>query len=110
MTRILDVQAALVARDGGVFDGGLHLEVADQQIPRNNGRFVVTHTGDGLEVEEGGSGRVTMMINDLSAMFTGFRSPESLALRGRLGDATGKDIEALTRLFAAPQPTLIDSF
>jgi predicted acetyltransferase len=110
MARLLDVQAALVARGGGSIGSPLHLDVSDPHLQRNNGRIVVSCDGDEVHVESGGEGTVGITINDLSAMFTGFRSAASLQARGRLGGATPGDVHRLDRLFAAPAPTLTDFF
>jgi len=110
MSRLLDVRTALSGRSTGGFEGELHLAVSDPQIANNNGRFVLRCTGGETLVEEGGSGHLSVSINDLSSMFTGFRSPASLGVRGRLGDPTDQDIAALGRVFAAPYPSMIDSF
>lgn len=110
MLRILDVPAALAARGypPGV-SGELHLEVADDLLPPNSGRFVLrVADGDGV-AEPGGQGRLRLHVRDLAALYAGYYTPHELRLAGGL-DAPAADLALAAQLFAGPRPWLPDMF
>lgn len=111
MGRIVDLEGAITARGGGHFTDAINLRVHDDVFHDNNANFVITWSGDTLEVERGGSGNVELTIGDLAAMFSGYRAPVTLAARGRLGTAAGEaDVRRIARWLACPTPITVDGF
>lgn len=110
MTRILDVAAALQQRGypRGV-SALLDLELTDQILPENDGRWRV-EVGDGaVQVKRGGSGALKMDVAALSPLYTGFESAAALALQGRVsGDADSLAIA--DSLFGGGTPWMRDMF
>jgi predicted acetyltransferase len=110
MLRVLDVPAALAARGypPGV-SAELHLEVADELLPWNNGRFVLRVADGAGHAETGGKGSVRLHIRDLAALYSGYYTPQELALAGGL-EASAGDLAAAGQVFAGPRPWLPDMF
>jgi predicted acetyltransferase len=110
MLRIVDVARALTERGWPRhLDLRLELEVRDELLPANRGRFVVDIAGGVAEVRRGGRGGLALDSRALAALYTGHASPQQLAHAGRL---VARD-SALTRAavaFAGPPPSLPDFF
>jgi predicted acetyltransferase len=97
MIRLVDVQAALTARGYPAWARGeIEIEIADELLTKNAGRFVL-HVSDGRgEVARGGRGGLRMHVRALAAMMSGHMTPHALAAAGHV---EGTD-EALTRAAA----------
>lgn len=110
MLRVLDVPAALAARGYPVgVHAELHLEITDDLLPWNNGRFVL-HVADGrARVEPGGQGRIHMHIRDLAALYSGYGTPFELQQAGTIR-AEANDLAAAALAFSGPRPWLPDMF
>jgi predicted acetyltransferase len=110
MLRIVDVAGALTAR--GYPPGltaELHLDVRDEALPQNSGRFLL-EVADGLaNVRKGGQGRISLHARDLAALYTGFMSPFELRVLGTL-DGPGADLALAGAVFAGPRPWIADMF
>jgi predicted acetyltransferase len=110
MLRLVDVARALTERGYPQHvELRLELDVGDDLVPENRGRFRVDIAGGVAEVKRGGRGLLALDGRALAALYTGHASPQQLALAGRL---TGPD-NALTRAavaFAGPPPSLPDFF
>lgn len=110
MLRILDVQKALSMRGyPPEVEAELHLEVADQLLPANNGCFTVKAAGGRAEVAAGGRGELRLDIRSLAPMYSGMTTPAQLEALGAL-QATEDAIMQATRLFAGPEPWMPDVF
>lgn len=110
MLRIVDVAAALASR-GYPADlrGSLHLELFDEVIPANRGRFLLEVEEGVGRVRPGGEGRLRLHVRGLAALYSGWRSADDLAVTGLLeGDPTER--RRATAFFAGPQPALRDMF
>jgi predicted acetyltransferase len=110
MVRILNVAKALEAR--GYLPGAhgeVHFDVGDELFPENSGRYVL-HVNDGHgTVKRGGSGSVRLNIRALASLYTGFASPQSLRLLGRIeGDEVS--LRGAAALFAGAPPSMPDMF
>ena len=108
--RIVDVARALEARGwpAGV-SGELHLELEDEILPENAGRWVLRVEGGEARVERGGEGRLALSTRSLVALYSGSLTPEELATRGWLrGEAAERAVAAA--LFAGPAPWCPDMF
>lgn len=110
MLRIVDVAGALEAR--GYAPGAaaeLHLDVADDVLPWNNGRFVLEVAGGRGRVSPGGQGRLKLHARDLAVLYSGYLSPFELRQAGALsGEAA--DLAAAALAFSGPRPWLPDMF
>lgn len=110
MLRIVDVPGALASRGYAPgLSGELHLEVFDEVIPENRGRFLLEVDGGVGRVRPGGEGRLKLHVRGLAALYSGWLAPDALALTGLLeGDAADR-IRAAA-IFAGPQPSMSDMF
>ncbi|EGJ34256.1 MULTISPECIES: GNAT family N-acetyltransferase [Moorena] len=110
MSRVIDVPKALEKRGYPVgIDGELHLEVEDDLISANNGRFRLrVNQGQG-EVTPGGNGDLQISIRGLASLYTGLYSPRQLQLTGYL-KATNEALSVATLLFSGSEPWMPDMF
>ena len=110
MVRVVDVPRALEARGYAAGDATIHLEIEDDVIAENSGRFVLEVAGGLGRVRRGGEGRLRMHVRTLATMYTGFHTPFALHRVGRLHAETRADLDAAARIFAGEQPWLPDMF
>ena len=111
MLRICDVGAAIEARG---FPAGftlqLQLEVMDDVIPENAGRWRLAIGGGGhAEATRGGRGRVRIDARGLASLYSGRSSAHELARAGLLSGPDA-DLDALSAAFAGPAPWMPDMF
>lgn len=110
MLRILDVRRALERRGYPVaLSAKLELEVADEVVPANAGRFTLDLSGGRAEIRPGGSGALRIHVRGLAALYSGFLSAEDLALRG-LAEGAPRDLARASAVFAGPAPAMRDFF
>lgn len=110
MLRIVHLGAALEARGyAPCIDAELHLEIEDELVAENAGRWVLRVAGGRAEVERGGRGELALEIRGLAALYSGFHSAETLAQSGR---ARGPDevLRLASGIFAGPAPGMPDMF
>lgn len=110
MLRIVDVAGALEAR--GYPPGlstELHLDVRDDLLTRNNGRFVLRVADGRGGVHSGGEGRVRLHVRDLAALYSGYLTPWQLQAAGAL-DGSEDDLASAGLVFAGPRPWTPDMF
>ncbi|MCP4249766.1 MAG: GNAT family N-acetyltransferase [bacterium] len=110
LLRLIDVPAALEARGyaAGV-SGELHLEVADDRLNQNDGRFTLTVADGSSRVTEGGRGDFRVDVRGLAAIYTGYLAPGELTATG-LVDAPDHSLATAGALFAGPAPWMPDMF
>jgi len=110
MLRVINVSTALEKRGyPQKLETELHLEVRDDLLPENNGRFVL-HVSNGQgEVTKGGKGELQLDISGLAPLYTGLFTPHQLQLMGYL-EAKEPALLAATQLFAGSQPWMPDFF
>lgn len=89
MVRIVDLARALGERGyPRCLDLEIHVDVRDELLPENAGRWTLRIADGRGHAERGGHGRVTMDIRGLAAMYTGYTSADALRVAGLLdGDA-----------------------
>lgn len=94
MIRLVDVRRALEARgyDSAVA-AEVHLDVQDDLLPRNRGRWIVEVRGGRARVRRGGRGAVRMDVGELAGLYSGFASRPGFPA-----------------IFAGPAPSLIQHF
>lgn len=110
MLRIIDVPNALEKRGYPLgVETELHLQVADELLPENNGKFVLKVSNGRGEVTKGGKGELHLDVRGLAPLYTGLFAPHQLQLAGKL-EATETALSVATSLFAGSQPWLPDFF
>jgi predicted acetyltransferase len=110
MVRVVDVPGALEARGYPAgLSGALHLEVADDLLPENHGRFVLEVDGGGARVRRGGDGSLRLDVRALAPLYSGMHSAAALQAVGRL-EADEASVRLATALFAGPAPAMPDMF
>jgi predicted acetyltransferase len=110
--RILDVPIALTLRGYPDVDRDgeeLHLEIRDEIIESNTGRFLLRVSSGRGEVARGGRGDLKLDIGGLAPLFSGFFTPYELASIGLL-EASESALAVATRIFAGPEPWMPDGF
>jgi len=110
MLRIVDVKAALEQRGyPAQLQMELHLELSDDVISENTGRFVLTVADGRGAVSSGGSGELKLDIGGLAPLYTGLFNAHQLQIMGLLsGSAAGRAIA--TQMFAGIPPWTSDFF
>lgn len=110
MLRVIDVSKALEKR---VYPLGieteLHLEVRDDLLLENSGKFVLSVSDGQGEVKKGGLGNFKLDIRGLAPLYTGLLTPHQLQLGGQLEAEETASLIA-TQLFAGSLPWMPDNF
>jgi predicted acetyltransferase len=110
MLRVVDVPAALAARGyrAGV-EGQVHLDVRDEALPSNAGRYVLEVEKGRGSVRKGGKGSLRLDVATLAPLFTGYLTAEDLASYGRI-EGAAKDLALASLVFSGPVPWMSDGF
>lgn len=110
MLRILDVKRALEARG---FPRGLsarlELEIFDEVLPGNRGRWILDVRGGEARVSQGGAGALKTHVRGLAPLYSGHLTAQALALTG-LVEGADDSLELATAIFAGPRPAMSDFF
>jgi predicted acetyltransferase len=110
MTRIVHVPAALEARGYPIgLEAELHLEIHDENLPANDGRFILEISGGRGKVREGGEARLRLHVRGLACVYTGFLAPRGAAAAG-LAEGDEAEMALATTAFAGPTPWMSDMF
>ena len=110
MLRIVDAVKALYERGYPLgVETELHLEIQDELIPENNGKFILFVAGGCGTVSKGGKGELQLDIKTLASLYSGLYSPQQLQLAGKLS-ATEAAILAATQIFTGISPWMADFF
>ncbi len=110
MMRIVDVERAFVERGYAMgLSHELHLDVADDVLPGNAGRYVLNVSGGKADVRKGGDGRLRVDVRGLAALYGGYMCAEDLVATGYI-EAAESDLAAASAVFAGPAPWLADFF
>ena len=87
----------------------LHLEVKDEKVLANNGKFCLqVHQGKG-EVIKGGKGEFKIDIRGLSCLYSGLFTPAQLEFAGNL-ETTKEALLTAKLLFSDLVPWMADFF
>jgi predicted acetyltransferase len=110
MLRLTDVPAALAARGyaPGV-TGEVQLDVSDELLPENAGRWILRVADGRGEVERGGRGALRCGVRGLAPLYSGFQSAAELRASGFV-EGDDADLAAATAVFAGPSPAMTDHF
>lgn len=110
MLRIVDVPKALEMRGYPVgIEAELHLDVRDNLLFENNGRFILTVSGRRGKVTQGGTGELQLDVRGLAPLYTGLFTPYQLKFTGQL-EATDAALSVATQLFTGSEPWMSDRF
>lgn len=108
--RIVNVPKALEKRGYPLgIQTELHLEVQDNLLPENNGKFILSVSNGRGEVTLGGRGELQLNVAGLAPLYTGLFTPQQLKLAGQL-EATEIALSTATQLFAGASPWMPDFF
>lgn len=108
--RIVDLPAALSQRGyPRSLRAELDLEVQDDLLAANSGRWQITIMNGRAQVRQGGVGRVQLGIRELAALYSGHLTPDTLQLSGALS-GPADDLALLALLWSGPSPRLTDPF
>jgi predicted acetyltransferase len=110
LLRIIDVRRALENRGypEGV-SGELHLEIRDDLLPTNNGRFVLAVAECRGEILPGGAGDLRTDIRGLAPLYSGLFKPATLRMTGQI-EADDHTLAIASRLFAGAEPWMPEMF
>ncbi|MBW4572702.1 MAG: GNAT family N-acetyltransferase [Tolypothrix carrinoi HA7290-LM1] len=110
MLRVIDAVKALEKRGYPTkIQTELHLEVEDDLIAQNNGKFILSVANGRGEVTKGGKGEFKLDIKGLAPLYTGLFTPQQLQISGKL-QGTETSLDAATQIFAGSSPWMIDFF
>ncbi|MGF1479413.1 MAG: enhanced intracellular survival protein Eis [Cyanophyceae cyanobacterium] len=110
MLRIINVSQALSVRGYPLgVEAELHLDVRDDLIAANNGKFCLKVSQGRGKVTPGGNGDFSVNIRGLSPLYTGYLSPQQLQLIGSL-QAAPKALATATKIFSGTPPWMPDFF
>jgi predicted acetyltransferase len=87
----------------------LHLEIEDDLIAENNGKFILSIANGRGEVTKGGKGELQLDIKGLAPLYTGLFTPQQLQIAGKL-QATETSLDTATQIFAGSSPWMVDFF
>lgn len=110
MLRVVDVCKALEARGYPLgIETELHLQVEDDLLTANNGKFILSVANGRGEVTKGGKGELQLNIRELAPLYTSLFTPQNLQLLGKL-EITDTALVAATQIFAGTSPWFADFF
>ncbi|HEY3493395.1 MAG TPA: GNAT family N-acetyltransferase [Polyangiaceae bacterium] len=110
MLRVVHAERALAGR--GYPEGielSVELDLHDELLPENSGRYRLDVRGGAATVTRGGGGHAKLGVRALAALYSGFLSPFELA-RAREIEADATVLARLAALFAGPPPAMCDFF
>jgi predicted acetyltransferase len=110
MLRITDVPGALAARGWPAgLDVEIHLEVADDVIPENAGRWILRIADGRGQVESGGRGDVRIDVRALASLYSSFMTARELAACDLI-DAPAAALATVETAFCGATPWMPDMF
>jgi predicted acetyltransferase len=111
MVRMIDVEAALVARAyPASARGEVAFELRDDVLAHNEARFSLAVADGKAEVRRGARApKIVLDVRGLAALYTGYLSPEELRATG-LVEGPDDELAVLGALFAGPSPWMSDIF
>ncbi len=110
MIRVANLPAAISARGWPPgLNATLHLDVTDDVVDTNAGRWIL-HIADGVgTAERGGKGTVAITARGLASLYAGYASPATLAAIGQL-QTDSTHYATLAAPFAGPVAWMRDHF
>lgn len=110
MMRVVDIESAFGDRGyAEAASGELQMEVADDILPENGGRWRLRVEGGRGELTRGGEGRMKLDARGLAMLYGGLLRPRELRDQGML-ESPDADLATAELVFAGPSPWMTDSF
>lgn len=110
LLRIVNVPLALSLRGYPTpLEAELHLDVRDDLIAANNGKFCLKVSQGRGEVSQGGKGDFQIDIRSLASLYTSFLSPQQQNSLGYL-QTTSEALETANLIFSGDRPWMADFF
>jgi predicted acetyltransferase len=110
MIRIVDLSKALEARGWPAgLSASLDLDVRDDLIDSNAGRWTLSIEAGRAQVKRGGKGTFRLDVNALAPLFSAHMTPRALAVSGAL-EAGDDELARAETMFASSPPALVDFF
>jgi predicted acetyltransferase len=110
MLRIVDVCKALATRGyPPEIAAELHLEIQDNLLSHNQGKFILSVANGRGEVTKGGKGDFKLDIQALAPLYSNLFTPHQLQLAGKL-NTTATALTTATQIFASASPWMMDFF
>ncbi|MBV6624416.1 MAG: GNAT family N-acetyltransferase [Rivularia sp. (in: Bacteria)] len=110
MLRIINVEKALSTRGyASTPEAELHLQIKDDLIAENNGKFILSVAKGSGNIARGGKGELKLDIKGLASLYGGLFSPQQLQLAGKL-DGTENSLAKATQIFSGASPWMMDFF
>ncbi|MGF2036941.1 MAG: GNAT family N-acetyltransferase [Nostoc sp. CmiVER01] len=110
MLRVVDVVKALEMRGyPSAIQAELNLEIQDNLLDANNGKFILSVANGRGEVTRGGKGELQLDIRELAPIYTSLFTPYHLQIAGKL-HGTETAISTATQIFAGSSPWVADFF
>lgn len=111
MLRIVDLPSALSGRGYSAHASGeLHLEIEDDLLKENSGRWTLAIDGGSARVQSGGEGSLKMNISALAPLFSSFFSASQLVRLGMITSEAKEQISLADRAFSGPSPWVSELF
>lgn len=108
--RVVNVRSALEKRGyPSGLDTELHLQIQDDGLPENSGKFILSVSSGRGKVTQGGQGELKIDIRGLAPLYTSLFTPQQLQLAGYL-EAPETALATAAQLFAGASPWLPDFF
>jgi predicted acetyltransferase len=110
MLRVVDVEQALTARGYATgFEVEVELELTDDLVPDNAGRWVIAIADGHARVRRGGSGAIRLDVRGLAPLYSGHLGPAALRAAGLL-DGDDRALARAALAFASQAPWMPDGF
>jgi predicted acetyltransferase len=110
LIRVFDVKRAMEARGySAAIDAEVHLDVTDEVIGANTGRWVVRVKDGAAIVESGGRGEIRVGPRGLATIYSGFNTPMQAKVLG-LADGTDRALMGAASVFARSTPWMSDMY
>jgi predicted acetyltransferase len=110
MLRLVDAPAAVAARGWPDVSAAVDLDVHDELVPDNAGRWRLAIDGGTGSLTRGGDGTVALDAGALAALYAAYTDPRTLRRAGRLRSTDERALDVLTAMTAGPKPRLLDYF
>ncbi|MFG0335681.1 MAG: enhanced intracellular survival protein Eis [Maioricimonas sp. JB049] len=110
MIRVVDVKQALEQRGyQPAIAGELHLDVYDDVLPENCGRYVLEVAEGQGTVREGGRGELSCHVRGLAPLYSGFFLPQTLVELGWI-EGSPEAMQTAAAIFSGPEPWMPEIF
>lgn len=110
LIRVVDAKKALEGRGySPAIRTDIHLDIEDELIPSNAGRFVLRVADGRAALQPGGSGALRVSTRGMATIYSGFNTPTQARMLG-LVDGPEADLERADSVFARSTPWMSDMY